>query len=245
MAKSYWDEEWISKQRERANKGLKSINRSAFMEIQITLCDLSINVQQGELLRQVRQAQIHTFGWPIAIVLERSGLSPIPTNDGIQTEVIIPDSDRRNSYDYWMLRKNGDFYLLKSIFEDERRENTIFFNTRIVRITETLLYASRLYSGLNVPKDAKYLVGIRHGGLKGRLLSTSSIARRFFPSTDKASIEDEVYTEVETTIEKTESQLVDLVEKFTQPLFIVFNFFELNKSVLEEIVKKFVAGEVT
>jgi len=245
MAKLYWDEEWISKHREIAISGLKNIERSAFMEVRMTLRDFTINVLQGELLRQARQAQIETFGWPIAVVLDRDELRPRPTTDGIVAEVSIQDVDRRHSYDYWTLSKNGDFFLLKSIFEDERKENTIFFNTRIVRITETLLYAARLYSGLNVPRDAHYLVGIRHGGLKDRVLSTSSIARRFPPSADKVSCENEVYSEVETTIEQTETQLVELVEQFTQPLFIFFNFFELNRSVLEEIVNKFVEGEVT
>lgn len=245
MTQSYWDEEWISKHREKALSGLRGIDRIAFMEIQISLRDSIVDVGQSELLRQAKQAQIETFGWPIGLVLDREGFNPKPTSDGIVAEVSIQEPGRRNSYDYWSLRKNGDFYLLKSIFEDERRENTIFFNTRIVRITETLLYASRLYSGLGVRKDAHYLVGIRHGGLKGRVLSTSSVARRLPPPPDKVSCEDEVYTEVETTIEQTETQLVDLVEKFAQPLFVLFNFFELSRDVLEEIVNTFVKGEVT
>jgi len=244
--RSYWNDDWISKNREMATSGLKRIERSAFMEVQMTLRDLKVNILQSELLSKARQAQILTFRWPIGIVLDRDGLRPRPTTDGIVTEVTIQDADRqRQSYDYWTLGKNGDFYLLKSIFEDERRENTIFFNTRIVRITETLLYAARLYSGLDVPRDAHYLVGIRHGGLKGRVLSVSSIARRNPPYSDSISSEDEVYSEIETTIEQTESQLVELVEKFTQPLFVVFNFFELKKDVLAEIVNKFVEGKVT
>ena len=173
-------------------------------------------------------------------------MGPRPTTDGIVTEVAIEGAGTQGRmYDYWTLSKDGDFYLLKSIFEDERKEKTIFLNIRIVRITETLLYAARLYSGLSVPRDAYYLVGIRHGGLKGRVLSVSSIASRVSPSTDTVSSEDEVYSEVETTIEQTESQLVELVEKFTQPLFIVFNFFELKRDVLAEIVNKFVEGKVT
>lgn len=245
MAELYWNEDWISKHREIAIIGLKNIERSAFIEVRMTLRDFTINVLQSELLKQARLAQIETFGWPIAVVLDRDELRPSPSTDGIVAEVAIKDADRRHSYDYWTLSKNGDFYLLKSIFEDERKENTIFFNTRIVRITETLLYASRLYSGLNVPRDAHYFVGIRHVGLKGRALSTSSIARRFPPSADKVSSENEVYSEVDTTIEQTETQLVELVEQYTQPLFILFNFFELNRGVLEEIVNKFVKGEVT
>lgn len=246
MADSYWNEEWLSKHQETAISGLRSIQRSAFMEIRMTLCDLKINILQSELLRQATQAQIETFGWPIGIVLDRNELRPRPLTDGIVTEIAIQDEDRgRRSYDYWTLSRNGDFYLLKSIFEDERKENTIFFNTRIVRITEALLYAARLYSGLNVPSDAHYLVGIRHDGLKGRVLSVSSIARRMPPHSDRISSEDEVYSEVETTIAQTESQLVELVEEFTQPLFVVFNFFELKRDVLAEIVNKFVEGEVT
>jgi len=73
----------------------------------------------------------------------------------------------------------------------------------------------------------------------------SSIARRFPPSGDRVSGENEVYSELDTTIEHTESNLIDLVERFTQPLFVVFNFFELSRSVLEDIVNKFVAGKVT
>ncbi len=246
MTNSYWNEEWLSKHQKTAISGLQSIQRSAFMEIRMTLCDFKINVLQSELLRQAKQAQIKTFGWSIGIVLDRDELRPRPKTDGIVTEVTIQDADRqRQSYDYWTLSKNGDFYLLKSIFEDERKENTIFFNTRIVRLTETLLYSARLYSGLNVPRDAHYLVGIRHGGLKGRVLSVSSIARRMPPYSDRISSEDEVYSEVETTIEQIESQLVELVEKFTQPLFVVFNFFELKRDILAEIVNAFVEGKVT
>ena len=244
--KSYWNEDWISKHREIAVTGLKGIGRSAFMEVQMTLRDLETNVLQSELLKKARQAQIKTFGWSIGIVLDRDELRPRPTTDGIAAEVGVQDSDRqRGSYDYWALSKNGDFYLLKSIFEDERKENTIFFNTRIVRITETLLYAARLYSGLNIPRDAHYIVGIRHGGLKGRVLSVSSMARRNPPYGDSISSEDEVYSEIETTIEETESRLVELVEKFTQPLFVVFNFFELERNILGDIVNKFVEGKVT
>jgi hypothetical protein len=60
--KSSWDEDWISGHQEIAINGLKSIKKTAFMEIKMTLCDLKLNVLQGELLRQARQAQIRTFG---------------------------------------------------------------------------------------------------------------------------------------------------------------------------------------
>jgi len=243
--KSLWNEDWISRHRGVATSGLKRIHKSAFLEVNTTLRDIKFNVLQSELLRIARQAQIETFGWPIGPVLDREELKPKPTTDGVVAEVTIQDEDGRQSYDYWTLSKNGDFYLLKSIFEDERKDNAIFFNTRIVRITETLLHTARLYSGFNIPTDAHYLVGIRHGGLKGRVLLTSSPQRRPPPLGRNISAEDEVYTEVETSIEQTESKLVEIVEQFTQPLFVMFNFYEVQRAELEDIVNKFVAGKVT
>ena len=240
-----WDQRWIDAHRAIALAGLRKLERSGFMEIQFALVESSLNATQSLLQRQARPAQIETFGWPIGIFIDRDGYRPKPTNDGIVTEILIQDDDGRSSYDYWTLRKDGAFYLLKSIFEDERRPGHIFFNTRIVRITETLLYAARLYSGLGVSRMQTFVIGIRHGGLQNRILSTSNLARRFPPSESNISGENEVYSEIETTIQEIESSIVDLVENFTQPLFVVFNFFELDKAILSDIVNKYIAGDVT
>ena len=149
-----------------------------------------------------------------------------------------------SSYDYWTIRRDGTFYLLKSLFEDEHKSGHVFFNTRIIRITEVLLYSVRLYSGFKVPPDSRILIGIRHGGLKDRVLSAAEGRDLFFHDRNKTK-EDGVYTEIETTSEKIESDLVDLVQRFTQPLFVIFDFFEVNGKVLEDIVNKFVAGKIT
>ena len=131
---------------------------------------------------------------------------------------------------------------LDGLFEDYREDNTILFNTRIVRITEAFLFAVRLYTGLKVQPDTRVLFGFRHGGLNGRNMSATSSRRLGIGG---KAIENEVYTEVETTIEKIEPDLVNLVEKVTAPLFVIFDFFQLNRSVLEEIVNNFVDGRVT
>jgi len=193
-------------------------------------------------LRVADQAQIHTFGWPLGIVLNnREEYRPRPKTDGIVAQIDIREG--RSSYDYWTIRKDGSFYLLKSLFEDDIGKSVyIFFNTRIVRITEALLYSARLYSGFKVPSDSPILIGIRLGGLKDRILSASGGRQLNY---ERKSKEDEVYTEVETNFERIESELVDIVQKFTQPLFVVFDFFEVSRTVLENIVDNYVAGRVT
>lgn len=54
-----------------------------------------------------------------------------------------------------------------------------------------------------------------------------------------------MYTEIDTTIASFESNIPNQVEIFVKQLFILFDYFELNRSVLEDIVNKFVEGKVT
>lgn len=232
-----WDNEWINKHQNIALSTLKQSGKNAFMEIRMALPDLSLNISQGELLRNAEKATINTFGWPIGVVLDKDEYRPRPKTDGIVANISTGDH-----YDYWTIRKDGAFYLLKSLFEDARKSGYIFFNTRIVRITETLLYAVRFYIGLKISPNSRILIGIKHSGLKGHILISTNPAHGFY--NELKSTEDEVYTDIDTTIEKLESNLVDNVEKFTKSLFILFDYFELDRSVLEGIVNKFVEGRV-
>lgn len=237
-----WDKKWLNKHREITMAGLKRNNLSGFMEICLTPRDFKLNRELDELLLAADKAQIHTFGWPLGVMdSSHPKGKPEPTTEGIVNEL---DSKDKESYDYWTLRKDGTFYLLKSLFEDKRKPGHIFFNTRIVRITEALLYSVRLYSELKVPSDEYILIKIRHGGLKERLL-TAVGGREIIFFEDRKSTEDEVETEVETLLEKIEQNLIDHVQQFTTHLFEVFDYFKVDSKVLEDIVNNFVAGKVT
>lgn len=74
-----------------------------------------------ELLEAAEKSMVHTFGWPIGVLL--SNKSPRSLANEIVTE--IPREDDRG-YDYWALRNTGDFYQLQSLFEDERKPGRFF-----------------------------------------------------------------------------------------------------------------------
>jgi len=144
------DDPWFQNHAAHATETIGKAELLAHMELRFALHD-GLNKSQIELLNAVRKSGIRTFGWPIGITLEnRDEYRPRPFEDGIRAEVAILDRSLsgRPSYDYWALRSNGDFYLLQSLFEDQRAENKIFFNTRIVRVTEALLFAANLYEHL-------------------------------------------------------------------------------------------------
>jgi len=211
------------------------------MEVRFGLHN-GLNKSQIELLSAVRASEILTFGWPIAVLLEnRSEYSPHPFGDGIRAELAFGDD--RTSYDYWAVRKNGDFYLLQSFFEDTREKNALFFDTRIVRVTEALMFAGKLYAAIGAASDAKLSVRFTHSGLAGRTLKSASSNRRL--SEDRKSREQVSETETVIVLGDIKSALVDEVQRVCEPMFMLFGFMVFARQVYEDIVRRFERGEVT
>jgi hypothetical protein len=245
-----WDDEWLSDNRERALAGLAEVGLPGFMELRYALATQKISAVQNELYAAADMAQIETFDWPIGAILNTPDSRPRPRADGIVSEISIRGrqmlSRIKNSYDYWTLRKNGDFYLLKNLFEDDSGTTpgtALYFNSRIVRVTEALLHCARLYSNLGVQPTSQVEVAIRHGGLRGRRLASSASDRIMFRN--PATEEDELEILHQFRLYEIESRLVEFVKIFTSPLFMLFDFYEFADEVYNNIVNQFVAGKVT
>jgi hypothetical protein len=231
------DEEWIKKHRQKAEEGIKEIDIHGFMEIRFGIQPPKLNKKQSELNEAARKSKLNT-GWPIGVYLEnRDGCRPHPTSEGIVAEISIGDTDK--SYDYWTINKKGDFYSLIALYEDRsNNEHFVFFDRRIHRVTESILFCAKLYSFLGVEQSKRISFSIRHSGLSGRTLSSMASDRDLFG--EYKSIEDQLDTEITFSLQEIESDLVNLVKEIVTPLFSIFDFFQLSDSVLEDIVNKFV-----
>ncbi len=235
-----WDNEWVKSHRDVATPKLQETGKSGFMEVRFSLNHPKPWKTQQELDAAARTSTISTFGWPIGVYLgNRNEYRPRPRADGIVAEI---GADDRGTYDYWAIRRNGDYYLLKTIFEDDRDSEKLFFDTRIVRVTEVLLYSARLYSRLEIDPTTVVNIVIRHGGLNGRILGAANTNRMMHERIPCA--ETEVETEVATQLSRIESELVILVKKLVTPLFTLFDYFELSDQILEEIVNAYVEGRI-
>jgi hypothetical protein len=235
------NDEWFQAQHRTAAAGLTKSQLTGAMEVRFGLHN-GLNKSQIELLRAVRASQILTFGWPIAVLLEnRPEYRPRPFGDGIRAELAF--ADNRDSYDYWAARKNGDFYLLQSFFEDSRERNALFFNTRIVRVTEALMFASKLFIALGAAPDAKISARFTHSGLAGRTLKSASPNRRL--RKDCKSHDQLSETETVIVLGDIKSALVDEVRRVCEPMFMLFDFQEFALEVYEDIVRRFENGEAT
>lgn len=237
IVQKVWDDEWLAQQQKIAVEGLRNSGRQGYMEARAAVHPPKLAKSQAELNSAARDSQIETFGWPIAVYLDRDEYRPRPKADGIYATV---GGTGKGSFDYWAIRRNGDFYFLGSLFEDERTEQAIYFNTRIVRITEALLYCVRLYTRLGVDRSSTVSIAIRHGGLSGRSIKAVG-NRHMFPRT---TVEEVVDSGITATLDQIEAGLVDHVIALTAPLFQVFDFLAIDKKIYEEIVNSFVGGDV-
>src|SRR5205823_7077602 len=77
------DDVWFKKHADIAGKGHAALGFKASMELRYALHS-PVNKSQMELLNAVRKSEIHTFGWPIGVILEnKAEYRPRPSADGI------------------------------------------------------------------------------------------------------------------------------------------------------------------
>ncbi len=237
-------ESWFEGERVLAEKGLAQIGLEGCMELRFGLHEQT-SKSQLDLLNAVRKSEIHTFGWPIGVTLEnRQEYKPRPYGDGIRAEIAISKESvsGQQTYDYWAARRNGDFYLLQSLFEDMRGEKLMFFNTRIVRVAEALMFAANLYSNLGLPPEITFSLRVSHRGLTGRTLKSASGSRHVFPRVCHEAISE---SEVIVSLGKSRDTLVEDVRRLVEPLFMLFEFQDFGEPIYTDIVRRFEKGETS
>jgi hypothetical protein len=126
---------------------------------------------------------------------------------------------------------------------DEREirvASSIFFDTRIVRVTESLMFAQNLCSKFGAPPD-RVRIRVTHVGLKGRKLAAASPNRLML---EKAAASENISTIEFTTVCSMEETRVEDVRRVVEPMSLLFDFTELQAGVYEEIVRNFERGVV-
>lgn len=233
--------EWVRAHRETASRHMAEAGITTYMEASFGITAPKPDHSPPKLLSAASASRIQTFGWPIGVMLDDAPeYRPRPRSDGIVAEINLGADSRK--YDYWAVRRNGDYYLRKSLFEELRDPTAIFFNTRIVRNTELLLYALRLYDKLGIDPSTGFELELRYGGLDGRVLR-STFNRHI--SESRKCFEDQITTRYDGSLQEVEGSLTDVVKQLTAPMLALFDFFELRDSIYQEIVEAYVDGRVT
>jgi hypothetical protein len=135
-----------------------------------------------------------------------------------------------------------------SLAEDRRKvdgsREIVWFNILIARAAEALLHCANLYKALGVEPNAHIEMTVRYGGLRGRIL-TSAVFRRELDE-HKNFHEDEVsVSPVTFRLGAIDAEIVELVKKLCEPLFVVFDYASFDDNIYREIVTDFLRGKVT
>jgi len=131
-----------------------------------------------------------------------------------------------------------------SLTEDERDQDQsreiIWSESRIVRAADALLHCANLYKVLGVEPNAHIEMTVRYGGLQGRTLTEARIVTR-----GQNLYEEEVtIPPITFRLGAVESEIVSLVKKLCEPLFVIFDFATFPDEVYQQIVTAFVHGKV-
>lgn len=235
---------WTRELAERGTARIHELVGPGHMELAFGLTPPKIQVTARELLEAARTATIDTFGYPIGLVLDTDEYRPKLTGNGVRAEVEGGRWDGERSFDLWELRTDGDFFMVHSLFEDQRGQTgKLFVNTRVVRVTEAVLYSARLYERLGVGADAAVNLQIVHAGLTGRTLEWSAPTGASVPGSRRSAV-DRAEGRVTFELGAVASQLGLLVKALLSPMFELFDFFTLSDDEYQRLVDGFVAGRL-
>jgi len=218
-----------------------------YLEFFASISNSSLNVELDKLVEAMDRTQIHTFGWPIGIVIHNEEDRPKPFEKGIRCFI---DSGRH--YNYWSLARNGEFYLLNNLFEDigEHGDRTggIFFDTRTIRTTEVFLRTGMLYKYLEVPGNEIIECKLEYGGLRDRVLTAANPNRAITmsPPVRKCSV-DKVEKIFEAPLsdflehEKIKGMVFEVIKSITE----MCDFFVPSKSlIIDPMVEAYLNGDI-
>lgn len=204
---------------------------------------------QRELLDAARRAELRNTGWPVGVVMDTRSEGPNPTSEGIEVKI---GEFETGEYDYWALKTDGRFYFLRKLEEETHKvqgtssegipERAIWWDIRIWRIAEVLLHSARLYRELGIPADSPYYLTINHGGLADREFYSSSF--NYFTRRGKFSREPTSSWEKKVTSDIVIGGLNDLTFDVANRLFVLFDFAEVRRDTVAQIVDKFLRSKL-
>jgi hypothetical protein len=108
--------------------------------------------------------------------------------------------------------------------------------------TEALLLLVRLYRRLGASDTDQVTVVVRHAGLLGREPAVANSDRIMMHHPEASA--DESETTISTTLIDLETNIAPHVRAVIDPLLVLFDFYDVNPEILDDISEGFVAGEV-
>lgn len=192
---------------------------------------------QAQLLQILERAQGRETGWPAWLVIRERGDDGVRPVDGLVESILLDGvfADPSHS-DYWLAAPDARLFLVRGYAEDDepaRLEpgSALDLTLPVWRTGEALLHAERLARELN---DEAATVHFRASweGLEGRTLR-ALYSRRLLTRARPAA-QNVVTATASVAANQIGATLPEVVATLLEPLYGVFDFFEVPLRVVEE-----------
>ena len=205
-----------------------------YMEIAAYQENTDINVKKRELKNAVISARIKPFGTAIVgPARERPELMKI-VKGGIRFEF------KNRYHTKWLLRQDGSFFLVKTLYEDkEGMKDVVLFDVLIRRLAESLVFSRNLYTELKGRQRNRIIFELALTGCAGKSLSALDEIRRARMSPPYHSEENKLSTgKLVFTLQNFEANFPNLVLKGVNTILEYFDDFEVSRDTCNAIVEK-------
>ena len=236
------DSNWIDGERKKSKERLIKAGFNSSVEIVLNIPNSNLSLDYKNLMVFAEKSECHNTGWPIGVTMTREEFRPIPITDGIAATIV----SSTGHFDYWTLKKKGNFYFMRNLKEDRATDvqpnEFIFFDTLIYTVGEGVLYCTNLCRELALGNSV-INISFRYDGMIGRKLVMSPWSRGDLSYERKCGAE---FISVE--IRKKAQELVpfykDIVLEVVQKVMIMFDFFEPARASVDYHLDRFLESKV-
>jgi len=235
---------WIEIERKIAKEKMAKYGiLNGTFEVTLTIPRSSLDLNYKTLLAVAEKAECRNTDWPIGVTMTRPEYKPMPIADGIVATIAL---DSREGFDYWKLKKTGDFYFIRNLKEDTNEKippnQYLFLDIQIWRIGEAILYCSNLCKELDLNCE-DVSISIRYDGITGRKLIMSPWTSAEL-SQERVCVEDSININITRKSEELIPYYKDIVYDAIRELAIMFDFFEPARSMVDQNLERFINSRV-
>lgn len=188
-------------------------------------------------------------GWPVwcdSRYFTDTSARPFVLDGYWEALIVSLDGAFGNHIDFWRLSPKGKFYLYRVLQDDvgggdrtPEPGTVLDFALMISKIAECVVVAIEFAKSLGASEASNVDFSFRWQGLQGRALSSWANPNRML-SWSPVAHQDVLTTNITIPIDTAISAYSGYIHQIITPLFQVFNGFEIDESVTEDLVRRLV-----
>lgn len=187
-------------------------------------------------------------GWPVWVdsrQFANEDARPHIFNDAWEALIISLQRSWSDHIDYWRMHPQGHFYLRRALADDLSKNapaplSALDFGIKILRVAEAIAVGVSFARAMGCREDINNLFYLfRWNGLKNRILCSWAEPSRYL-SADYKSYQNELTTAVTVPLDIPPSAIYQKVQEVINPLFELFDGFEIGIEITEELTNKLI-----